>query len=739
MRVGVQAFDSHEADYWTRQIRIGAAIAGFITILGAVRIALDWDRELRWFGIVFAVAAVFQGACYFLPWRRYVQNATVRRWLVLWWIAELPVLLVFGLKDPAGTDAYLPGAVLVMITLAALYTPQTVIKTGAGMLASYVVVLVASGRDLNPVSLATLVGMVGGVVGLNAVNAYNRRRIDGRRRSVEHRTEMLLEASSDAVLSLGVDGSVWYASPSVRTMLGHDPPSTRADLTRLVHREDLPRVSAWLSEIFGAGLGSTARMETRLRRGDGTWIYLDVIGVNRVADPDVQAVVISLRDIGTRRALEEQLGRQAFTDSLTGLPNRALFRDRLEQAVNGSVDVPVTVLLIDLDDFKLVNDNLGHSAGDDLLTEISGRLLAQMRPSDLLARLGGDEFAILIEDMTTAEAEHLAGRLLSEARRPTRLASRDITSTLSIGIATSLGAGDVRAEQLLRNADLAMYAAKRDGRDACAVFDPGMHHTVLQEAQQRADMERALAEEQFRVLYQPVVDMQTQRLIGAEALVRWQHPRDGLIGPYQFIGNAESSGLIVPLGRWVLRAACQQLASWQRDNPQAGHLRMNVNLSARQFQHANLVDDVAAAVAQAGIAPGALTLEITESMLMQDIDDAIATLEALRKVGVQLAIDDFGTGYSSLNYLRKLPVDTIKIDKSFVDQVHTNAGDVTLVSAIVGLCQALQLQTVAEGIETDEQWKTLRGIGCDHGQGYLFGAPAEAAEVIRLLDEHALR
>ncbi|MET0426547.1 MAG: EAL domain-containing protein, partial [Actinoplanes sp.] len=469
----------------------------------------------------------------------------------------------------------------------------------------------------------------------------------------------------------------------------------------------------------------------------GEFVSVDVIGTNWINSPDLQAVVISLRDVSARRELEDRLVRQAYTDSLTGMPNRAAFRRRLAQAIDESAGVPVTVLLLDLDDFKLVNDNLGHSAGDELLSTLAERLRAQVRPGDMLARLGGDEFAILVRDLDPADAAVLAERLLGTARDPIRLGSRDVTCSMSLGIATT-GECDIAdpeacAEQLLGNADLAMYAAKRDGRNAYAVFDPTMTLSVLEEAQLRADIERALEHDEFRVLYQPVVDMQTQRVTSVEALVRWQHPTDGLLGPYHFIAAAEANGLIVPLGRWVLRQACAQLAQWRAESDDAAHLKVNVNLSARQFQYAGLVADVAEALADAGLDAASLTLEITESMLMADITMAKETLHALRALGCRLAIDDFGTGYSSLSYLKQLPVDVIKIDKTFVDEVHIDEDDVALVDAVAGLGAALKMQTVAEGIETDEQWDTLKRLGIDHGQGFLFSRPVEASEIISQL------
>ena len=732
---GPPVIDDLEAEYWARQIRIGAAIGAGVTLLGAVHVAVDWPPALRWWALPTAAFALLQAVVLVLPWVRFVRRRAIRVGLIVGWITHLPVLYLFASVDPHGRMLYVPGATLALVTVSALHSPRVVAGLGVAAVGGYLLLLPRlTATNLSYVGMVVV--LMVSIVIVNAVNAQSRRRLDERRRSTEHRTELLLEASSDAVIAIGVGGDMRYVSPSAEALLGGCASAiTPAGIGGLVHPDDLDRAVAWWQALQAAPAGHKGRTEARVRQPDGSWAFLDVIGTNRAEDPDLTAFVISLRDIGTRRALEERLSRQAFTDPLTGLPNRALFRDRLEHAVARLRGGAVTVLLIDLDDFKLVNDNLGHSAGDELLTEIANRLRAQVRPADTLARLGGDEFAILVEDLDPAAAVVLAERLLHEVRRPTRLASRDIDTTLSIGIATSAGLADLSAEQLLRNADLAMYAAKRSGRNAYTVFEPAMYHSVLEEAQQRVDMERAIEQEQFVVLYQPVVDMHTSRLTAVEALVRWEHPRDGLLSPYTFIANAEANGLIVPLGRWVLRHACAQLAGWQRATPAAAGLVMNVNLSARQFQDAGLVADVAAAISDAGIAPGSLTLEITESMLVHDIDGAIETLYALRGLGVHLAIDDFGTGYSSLSYLKRLPVDIIKIDRSFVEQVDTDAGDTALVDAVVGLGQALRMRTVAEGIETDGQWARLREIGCDHGQGFLFGRPSNAEVVGQLLSE----
>jgi diguanylate cyclase (GGDEF)-like protein/PAS domain S-box-containing protein len=726
--------DGHAAEYWARQIRIGTWVAVLVTSIGGVRIALNWPAG-RHFWLVPVVAVVLlQAAGLRVPWASLVRRSGVRKWLLLWWFAELPVLLLFGLNDARGLMLYLPAAVLLLLTAAALWSPSVVVVLGAVSVLGYCVLLpVQAATDV--LTTVVLVAMMICVVGLTAVNAQSRRRLDRRRTVAEQRTATLLEASADAVLAIGEGGYIRFVSSSVQQLLGY--PGERLLGTRIGEYADpdqLEQVRAWMYEVWDLPAAQTRRTETRLRGADGGWVYVDVIGRTLKGDPELPAVVISLRDIGGRRALEAELQRQAFTDPLTGMPNRSLFRDRLEQAVAGSDGRPVTLLLLDLDDFKLVNDNLGHSAGDELLTTIAERLRAQVRPSDVLARLGGDEFAILMEDLAPEDAATLAARLLTVVREPIRLASREVVCTLSLGIASASGGDGVTAEQLLGNADLAMYAAKRAGRNAYRIFEPTMTMSVLEEAQQRADLEHALEHEEFLVLYQPVVEMHTQRLTGVEALVRWQHPRDGLLGPYHFIANAEANGLIVPLGRWVLREATQQLARWRAESPEAAAgLKMNVNLSARQFQYAGLVDDVQAAIADAGIDPASLTLEITESMLMADIESAKQTLHSLRRLGVRLAIDDFGTGYSSLSYLKQLPVDIIKIDKTFVDQVDTDADDVALVDAVVGLGQALKMQTVAEGIETDGQWAMLRRIGIDHGQGYLFGRPSAPENINAML------
>jgi diguanylate cyclase (GGDEF)-like protein/PAS domain S-box-containing protein len=735
--------DEYNAEYWARQLRLGTWIAVGVTVLGAVRVMLDWGPADRWWVAPLTAAAAAQALTAFVPWERAVHNRRVREWLILWWVAELPLITVFAAVDSSHLVAYIPLAMLVVILCGALFPPRTVVGIGGLSMAGYLL-LVPWQAELGATMVVGLAAMLAVITGLCAATAANRDTQVARRRALERRTEALLETSSDAVLAIDGGGALVYASPSVRRLFGHEPGwLTGPRLGEMAHPDDLPKAREWMANLHAAPPGSTARIEARIRRADGGWLVADIIGVNRMDMPELRAAVLSVRDIGVRRALEEELTRQAFADSLTGLANRALFRDRVGHAVarHRRGDGRVTVLLIDLDDFKVTNDSLGHTAGDELLCTLAGRLREVVRPSDTLARLGGDEFAVLVEDLDDLETAALADRIRTALRRPVRLGTRDVVCTVSVGVATAkAGDGEQFADDLLRNADLAMYAAKNGGRDRYAVFDPAMYAGVLREAQQRADMERALVEEEFTVHYQPIVDLPNRRITGFEALVRWEHPRDGMVAPGDFIPAAETTGLIVPLGRWVLRRACEQLARWQAELPAAGGLSMSVNLSARQFQYDGLVADVAAALADSGIRPSSLVLEITESILMHDTDATLAALRSLKELGVRLAIDDFGTGYSSLSYVKQFPVDILKIDRSFVDGVGTDAGSATLAEAMVQLGHAMRLQTLAEGIETADDWSALRTLGCQYGQGFLFAKPVEPVEIEALLarGEHAL-
>jgi len=507
----------------------------------------------------------------------------------------------------------------------------------------------------------------------------------------------------------------------------------------------------------------------RLARGIAEPLRAVVAAAERIADGELDVVVPeapadelgqlvgALRrtlarlsgTIADLRGSEAQLAHQAFHDALTGLANRALFRDRLAHALarteagrGANAAAPdgdrVAVLLLDLDDFKSVNDSLGHGAGDRLLAQVARRLERATRGCDTVARLGGDEFAVLVEPAGTAEdVAALAERLVGAMRRPMRVDGREVPVGASVGVA--LSAPGLSPEGLLRNADVAMYAAKAARRDTTAgasagyrLFDGTLLDAVVHRVELERDLARAIARgrcEEFRLHYQPIVELGTGRVAGAEALVRWQHPTRGLVAPGHFVPLAEETGHVVALGRWVLETACREAAAWPA--PAGGAApSISVNVSGRQLAEPSLLDDVTRALAQSGLPPARLTLEVTETVLMRDTAQALAALHALKALGVRLAVDDFGTGYSSLSYLRQFPVDVLKIDKSFVDGVARGGHDAALARTIVALAEMLGLRTVAEGVEHEAQRDALGALGCALGQGYLFARPL-AADAMR--------
>ena len=433
------------------------------------------------------------------------------------------------------------------------------------------------------------------------------------------------------------------------------------------------------------------------------------------------------------RASQQLLARQAFTDSLTGLPNRALFRDRLQHALRRRHDGESTlaVFFLDLDGFKAVNDTLGHSAGDELLVAVAARLRAAVRPGDTVARLGGDEFAVLLDDLAVADdALAVAGRIDLALRAPVEVQGELVHVAASTGVAYR-DPEEADAEHLLRNADLAMYEAK-SGSGGYVVYDPGMHRALVERVRLEADLRRALAEDQFLVEYQPLVSMQTGLMTGVEALVRWQHPDRGLVPPAEFIPLAEATGVIGDLGLWVLREACAQAVEWYRTGDRAAPLSVHVNVSPRQVRDSGLVDQVAHVLAVTALPAGCLTLELTEGVLLDDDEQALAVLADLRALGVRVAIDDFGVGYSSLSYLHRFPVDILKIDRSFVQRL-AEGGDPALVTTILHLGRTLRLETVAEGIERPQEELLFQSHGCTTGQGYHFSPPVPAERIRELL------
>jgi diguanylate cyclase (GGDEF)-like protein/PAS domain S-box-containing protein len=542
-------------------------------------------------------------------------------------------------------------------------------------------------------------------------------------RRSEERFRSLIQNSVDVSMVVLADGTIASESAAAERVLGVAPDQRVGQPAfGIVHPEDREFGERLLADVLRTP-GAQTVGELRVRHADGSFRSIEAVLKNLLDDPAVGGVVVNYRDITTRKGLEEELRRQAFRDSLTGLANRALFADRLEHALARTrrFGQPIAVLFIDLDDFKTVNDSLGHAEGDRLLIAVAERLVGAVRTGDTIARMGGDEFAVLIEDPGEADAPtEVAQRLLAALAAPFEHGAKELFVHASVGVAASLSSGHT-ADDLLRDADVSMYTAKSNGKNRVEVFVPSMHEAALARLALKGDLERALERDEFAVVYQPIVKLGTGRIAGVEALLRWNHPRRGVVGPAEFIPVAEETGLIVPLGRWVLERACRQAAASDQDT--ATRLTMSVNVSARQIQEPGFVDEVGRVLAATGLAPERLTLELTESVLMQDVEATATTLDALKSLGVRLAIDDFGTGYSSLSYLRRFPIDELKIDRSFVATMTSGPDQSALVRSILRLGETLHLQTVAEGIEQPDQLAELRTLGAGFGQGYFFARP----------------
>ena len=550
----------------------------------------------------------------------------------------------------------------------------------------------------------------------------------------EARFQTLVQNASDVILIARPDATITYQTPSASRILGYpDGCLEGTRFTALLHPDDVGEaVAAYTGVVSRTGASMSAKW--RIRHNDGSWVHVEVTTTNLLSEPTLEGIVLTLRDVSERTSLEEELKHQAFHDALSGLANRGLFQDRLEHALARAArrETSVAVLFLDLDDFKLINDSLGHTAGDALLVAVAGRLSESLRSGDTAARFGGDEFAILLEETAgQEEACQAAERVISALRVPLVIEDHEIRVQASVGIALSQ-AGREGPTELMQAADVAMYSAKAHGKGGYEVYQPDLQVAILRRLDWTADLQRAIERREFVVHYQPIVSLIGGSPVGLEALVRWGHPDRGLLLPQEFIALAEETGLVVPLDRWVLKEACLQTREWQFCHSSARRLWVSVNISARHFQDAGLVEDVSAALRESGLEPEFLVLEITEGVFVQEAESVIERMLELKALGIRFAIDDFGTGYSSLSYLRRFPIDILKLDKSFVDDVAVSAEDGALAETIVQLGKNLHLQTIAEGIEHAPQLEALRALGCQLGQGFYFTKGLQASEIDKL-------
>jgi len=591
----------------------------------------------------------------------------------------------------------------------------------------------------------------------------------------EQRFRSLIENATDITIILDAEGIFRYISPSVKRILGYGPHhAIGRSALGTVHPDDCAAIAQTLHKALENPKRSQSPLEYRVRHRNGSWCYVEAVATNLLHDPAVKGIVINCHDITQRKLAEAQLLHDAFHDSLTGLPNRALFTDRLEHALRLAKrrkDYLFAVLFLDLDRFKVVNDSLGHAIGDQLLVAIARRLEICLRNGDTVARLGGDEFVLLLEDIDGVnEATSIVNRLQKRITSPILLGGQEVFITASIGIALSSGEY-LEPINLLRDADTAMYRAKELGRARHEVFNTSMHAHALKLLQLENDLRRAIesikdpareedspqspqfppsglppisASPQFIIHYQPIVSIANNTINGFEALVRWQHPERGLVSPNEFIPIAEETGLIVPLGRWVLRTACQQIREWQQLFQNNPPLSVSVNLSVKQFSQPDLIEYIDRVLEESHLEGSSLKLEITESVLIENSESVTAMLVELRSRNIHLCIDDFGTGYSSLSYLHRFPTNTLKIDRSFVSRIGGNfdigkggIDPTEIVRSIVTLSHNLGMDVVAEGVEKASQLSILKGLKCEFAQGFFFSKPVDSQTAAILIRQQA--
>jgi diguanylate cyclase (GGDEF)-like protein/PAS domain S-box-containing protein len=564
--------------------------------------------------------------------------------------------------------------------------------------------------------------------------AIERKRAEEALRLSQERFDLVTRATSDAIWDWNlITDEIWW-NEGFQKLFGYSREEAGGHLdswTCRLHADDADRVIENIHQHINSGTHNWAD-EYRFRRSDGS--YACVIDRGYVVYDESHKPIRmlgSMMDVTDRKSLEEQLTHQALHDPLTKIANRVLFRDRVDHALSKLVrtKASLAVLFLDLDNFKAINDSLGHAAGDKLLIAVAARLQDCLRNTDTAARLGGDEFAVLVESVQHAEESlMIAERILTVFREPFEIEGKVVRVGTSIGIAG--GSADIlNSEELLRNADLAMYLAKNKGKGRYVVFEPKMHEALMERIELEEDLRRAIENEDFTIHYQPIVDLQSRTMLGMEALVRWCHPKFGMLSPLKFIPIAEDTNLIVPLGEWILNRACRQTQGWREEHAGYLDISVTVNISIRQFQDPGLMEMVEQALFNSGLPPRCLIIEITESFMIQDTEATIEKLQNLKKLGIRFAIDDFGTGYSSLSYLQRFPIDILKIDKSFVDKVGLGTEGHAVARAIIMMGDSLNLRTIAEGIEQPEQIVALQTLGCEAGQGFHFARPLSAEDM----------
>jgi diguanylate cyclase (GGDEF)-like protein/PAS domain S-box-containing protein len=563
------------------------------------------------------------------------------------------------------------------------------------------------------------------------------RQLKERQRTVrrrERRLSALVERASDGILVIDITGQVAFVTPSFSKEYVDDS-GAATSFDAMVHPDDRDTTSKAWHRVMSGGGGTVSEVEARLLRIDGEARHAWVKLTNRLDDPAVDGIVLNVTDVSDRREFEKQLTHQALHDALTGLPNRDLLRHRMERATATAGRDEHSVLYLDCDDFKRVNDTFGHAAGDQYLVEVSRRFVASVRPEDTVARLGGDEFAILLERTDAAGAALAAERIISALGSPIDIAGKAVHAGASIGVASGHLGGPL-SETLLADADLAMYFAKRAGKGGYSVFAAEMRSELVNRLELGEDLRQAVESTDLGVEYQPVIDLKTGRIVGAEALARWYHPSRGWVSPEIFIPLAEELGFVERIDRWVLREACMAARAWITDGQ--SQFRMAVNVSGRDLEQPDLVDQIVRILDETRFPAAHLEIELTEGVAINESGGAQETLEALQSLGLHLAIDDFGTGYSALSRLRSLPFDRLKVDKAFVDDIDVPHDGALLVDTILEMATVLQLEVVAEGVETATQAAYLRERGCDFAQGFLFGRPMDEAEMGALLKRQIL-